>query len=110
MACSMAKDLMEGFHPPEKVAANPSTAYPLEPMPLSAAWTTTVMPDSLARPQNGSNIGSNGLRRPSAVVGRRRSHDDGAGPLVEGPGQLLGGPGRIGQGQVRARRRCGRRG
>ena len=69
MACSMANDLMDGFHPPEKVAPNPSTAYPLDEPPLSAAWTTTVMPASLARPQKASNIGSNGFRRPSAVVG-----------------------------------------
>jgi len=26
MACSMANDLIDGFHPPLNVAANPSTA------------------------------------------------------------------------------------
>ena len=100
MACSMAKDLMDGFHPPEKVAANPSTAYPLDEIPLSAAWTTTAMPDSLARPQKPSNIGSKGLRRPERRGRRRRPHDHGPGPVVEGPGQLLGGPGRVGQRDV----------
>ena len=94
MACSMANDLIDGFQPPAKLAANPSTAYPLDETPLSPAWTTTAMPASLASPQNGSNCGSNGLRRPGGGGGCRRAHDHGAGAVVEGPGQLLGGPGR----------------
>src|SRR5665213_4033382 len=69
MACSMANDLIDGFHPPPKVAANPSTAYPLEEIPLSAACTTTVIPASLANCQKPSNIGSKGDRRPTVVVG-----------------------------------------
>ena len=65
----MANDLMDGFHPPLNVAAKPSTAYPFDEIPLSAAWTTTVIPASLASCQNPSNIGSKGEQRPSAVVG-----------------------------------------
>src|SRR5882757_9112419 len=69
MACSMLKDLMVGFHPPEKVAAKPSAAYPLDESPLSPAWTTTVIPASSASPQNASKLESKGLRRPVLVTG-----------------------------------------
>ncbi len=37
--------------------------------PESPACTTTVMPASFTRAQNGSNIGSAGENRPSGVVG-----------------------------------------
>ncbi len=65
----MAKFLSDGAYPPENVAAKPSTAYPSDDTPLSPACTTTVTPASFTRAQNGSNIGSNGERRPNAVVG-----------------------------------------
>src|SRR5437899_1534615 len=69
MARSMAKFLSDGFHEPLKVAAKPSTAYPSDDVPLSPAWTTSVIPLSSSRDQNGSKRSSNGEHRPVAVVG-----------------------------------------
>src|SRR5664280_453007 len=65
----MANDLIDGFQPPLKVAAKPSTAYPFDEAPLSPAWTTTVIPASLASCQNPSNMVSKGERRPRTVTG-----------------------------------------
>ena len=88
MARSIDSISMVGLPAPWKLAAKPSGRSRWTSSPLSAAWTTTLMPASLARAQNGSNMGSPGVRLPRWVVTERRTHHDQAGPLVEGPREL----------------------
>ena len=72
----------------------------MEDSPASPACTTTVMPDSLTRAQNGSNTSSAGESGPPTVIGAAARMTTAAGILVERPLQLAHGLVDVGQRDV----------